>query len=245
MKVIKLNEDVDRKLYYDLFHKTQEVIYSEEAKKLEKEIKDALDAGNITQEQFTDLMSYLSRRYIKNPEGTEKSEQDKLRDIAEEFLTVIKENYDGTFELDKDKDGVYLDDDGNLVVWIYGDDLEVRVEAEWQTGIDDDLDDIDTDTIETVTDLTLNDVLSGLETLPTDIDNFKIIDVKFNGYDDIDYDFKDVDVESSCEEDSGIGWYEYWGEKGYDSHPYYQVSGTIGAIINAWFKFTINKKDED
>lgn len=177
---------------------------------------------------------------------TEKSEQDKLRDIANEFLDVIKEHYDGTFEVGEEQDNVYLDEDGNLVVWIYGDDLEVRVDAEWQAGTDDDLEDIDTDTFEPDdSSITLEDIFPGLETLPTDIDNFEIIAVEFNGREDIDYDMSDVEVEDSSEEDSGIGWYEYWGAKGYDSHPYYEVYGTVGAIINAWFKFTINKKDED
>ena len=45
---------------------------------------------------------------------------------------------------------------------------------------------------------------------------------------DID-ELEDVEVELThiSHEDSGIGYYEYWGFKGYDSHPYVEVEGVL------------------
>ncbi len=65
---------------------------------------------------------------------------------------------------------------------------------------------------------------------------FKTFALEINGYkvsmqiDDIEEDETvdaEVEVSNITHEDSGIGSYEFWGFKGYDSHPYVEVEGTI------------------
>lgn len=63
---------------------------------------------------------------------------------------------------------------------------------------------------------------------------FKLLEASVAGYSitteisDI-YELEDVEVELThiSHEDSGIGHYEYWGFKGYDSHPYVEVEGVV------------------
>ena len=63
---------------------------------------------------------------------------------------------------------------------------------------------------------------------------FKTFSAVIDGY-NVELDINDIDdkeivdfsVNKVTKEDSGIGRYEYWGDTGYDSHPYYEIEGTI------------------
>ncbi len=63
---------------------------------------------------------------------------------------------------------------------------------------------------------------------------FKTLETVIEGYkvslsvDDVDEEETvEVIVDSYSHEDDGIGSYEYWGDRGYDSDPYVEVEGTI------------------
>ena len=63
---------------------------------------------------------------------------------------------------------------------------------------------------------------------------FKVLEAVVNGYkvslsiDDVDEEETiEVNVDSYYHDDSGIGSYEYGSIRGFDSHPYIQVEGTI------------------
>jgi len=64
--------------------------------------------------------------------------------------------------------------------------------------------------------------------------SFKTLSTTLEGYnvslelDDVDDDgYEQVEVDSYSEADAGIGEYEFWGHKSYDSQPYCEVEGTI------------------
>jgi hypothetical protein len=64
--------------------------------------------------------------------------------------------------------------------------------------------------------------------------------------DDVDENY-DVDAEISIDrishEDSGIGSYEFWGDKGYDSHPYVEVDGTITRAYDCTLTLLVEPAD--
>lgn len=74
----------------------------------------------------------------------------------------------------------------------------------------------------------------------------KATSVELDGYrvtievDDWDFDdITEVSVDTWSEEDAGIGHYEYWGHEGYDSRPYYEVSGTLTTECRCAFTFSV------
>jgi hypothetical protein len=52
------------------------------------------------------------------------------------------------------------------------------------------------------------------------------------------------EVEDVSHEDAGIGHYEFWGETGYDSDPYYAVEGTIIEACSCRIVFEVEPVDE-
>lgn len=68
---------------------------------------------------------------------------------------------------------------------------------------------------------------------------FKTLSATIEGY-NVSLEINDVDTEETIEveantythEDSGIGGYDYWGSRGYDSRPYVEVEGTIVKACN-------------
>ena len=70
----------------------------------------------------------------------------------------------------------------------------------------------------------LEDVKAAFKTTETIINGYKvsleIVDVD-------ETDTVDIEVDSYEDADDGIGSYEYWGVRGYDSDPYISVEGTI------------------
>jgi hypothetical protein len=63
---------------------------------------------------------------------------------------------------------------------------------------------------------------------------FKTLAAEIEGYsisleiDDVEEEhIVEVEVDKITDEDAGIGHYEFWGETGYDSQPYCEVTGTL------------------
>ena len=60
----------------------------------------------------------------------------------------------------------------------------------------------------------------------------------------IDYDFNTMKNIVYEAKDDGIGPYEFWGEIGYDSHPYMEVSADMKITISADIFITVEIKEE-
>jgi hypothetical protein len=103
------------------------------------------------------------------------------------------------------------------------DPVDVAREASWQAADEDEASydpGYDADYTGTIFD----DIKSSFKTMEATIEGYRVsLDIT-----DVDEDETiEVEVDRISHEDSGIGHYEYWGDVGYDSHPYVEVEGTI------------------
>jgi hypothetical protein len=115
--------------------------------------------------------------------------------------------------------------------------ITVRRNASWQANDREDADDRDISTLEVDYDeYAYKDVQKALKTLVTVIDGYRVT----AEVGDTDYEETvDVELESVVDDDSGIGSYEYWGEVGYDSHPYVEVTGIREEKHSCYVTFTV------
>lgn len=81
---------------------------------------------------------------------------------------------------------------------------------------------------------------------------FKTLAAVIEGYqvslhiDDLDenYDIDaEIDIDRISHENSGIGSYEFWGDKGYDSNPYVEVDGTITRAYDCALSLLVEPTD--
>ena len=125
---------------------------------------------------------------------------------------------------------------GDLIIGVYSadeDSITVEREASWQA--------YDEDSLSTVEDADFanrieQDAMQALKTQSVEINGYRvsIFDISADVYEELD-----VDVQDYTAEDSGIGSYDYWGFEGYDSHPYYEVSGVISYACGVGFGLTV------
>ena len=54
----------------------------------------------------------------------------------------------------------------------------------------------------------------------------------------------EVEADKYTHEDSGIGGYDYWGDRGYDSRPYIEVEGTIVKACSCALSLYVELADE-
>lgn len=150
---------------------------------------------------------------------------EEQKKFAEALVKTINSENIFTGETDFKVSGVEVDElSGNLIIIIDHDDLiEVRREATWTCSSADDVAD-DPGFEADYNNFLFEDTKKAFKTLSTEIEGYKVsLEV-----DDVDEDETiEVEVDNYSGEDSGIGSYEYWGETGYDSHPYIEVEGTI------------------
>lgn len=85
------------------------------------------------------------------------------------------------------------------------------------------------------------DLKDTLKTISAEIEGYTVSVYDVMEADQIDVD--EVEVDTVTKEDGGIGSYEYWGEIGYDSRPYLEVSGTIVQKCNCALAFEIVPSD--
>jgi hypothetical protein len=112
---------------------------------------------------------------------------------------------------------------GGLVIDLeHEDTIEVERDATWQCSSRDDVEDTpdDPDYAEHI----MDDIESAFKTLAAELEGYSIT-LQVDYWDEVDT--VDVKADYVSDEDSGIGRYEFWGEIGYDSHPYCEVTGTI------------------
>jgi hypothetical protein len=89
-------------------------------------------------------------------------------------------------------------------------------------------------------DLIFEDAKKAFKTLSAEVDGYK---VSLELHDVDEGDTVSVKADNISHEDSGIGGYEYWGHRGYDSNPYVEVSGTIVKACECAIAFSVEPID--
>ena len=88
-----------------------------------------------------------------------------------------------------------------------------------------------------------NDAKKSFKTLDTVVDEYSI-SLHVDDVEEDDTTDAEVEVEHLSHEDSGIGSYEYFGFKGYDSQPYVEVEGTITRYCDCNLTLYIEPRSE-
>lgn len=145
---------------------------------------------------------------------------DLLKDIN--ASQVFASETDRALLLDEKEPLEFNDLTGELYIPIvHADYIEVPRKATWASLSEDDIYDPAGATFE---DPIQYDIQKCYKTLSSKIGNYNIT-LRIDDYDEAD--IVDVEVDSHRDEDAGIGEYEYWGHKEYDSRPYIEVEGTL------------------
>lgn len=159
--------------------------------------------------------------------------QEELKQFAEKLLDKINTENIFSKETDfrfSDSDAIWADEmTGDLIIALDTvDDVYVAVKATWQAPEDDpgDCEDADEESPD-FAEVFSKEVI---------IDGYKVT-LSVDDYDFVERD--DVQVDSYSHEDSGIGYYEFWGQTGYDSHPYLEVEGTFTNTYKVYVSLTV------
>lgn len=165
-------------------------------------------------------------------------EQQKFAEALIKTINSEKLFYDGTqFEIT----GIEaVDMDGSLMIEVsHADPIEVEREATWTCDSKEEASSdpgYDADYVNYL----IDDAKSAFKILSTVIDGYKVtLDIA-----DVDEDDTiEVEVDSTSNEDGGIGDYEYWGRRGHDSDPYVEVTGTIVKACECALAFFVEADD--
>lgn len=151
------------------------------------------------------------------------SEQEQ-KAFAEALIKTI--NSESTFSSETDFKLLEIEADemtgGLYIKTITTSPIEARCKASWTAADKDDAysEPYGADFITN----TYDEVKKSFNTEDAVIDGYA---VTLNEIYDIDEKFTDAEVDSITDEDGGIGPYEFWGELGYDSSEYVEVTGTL------------------
>ena len=167
---------------------------------------------------------------------------EEQRKFAEAIVRTINSENIFTDATDLQISDVEADElSGGLVILIeHTNTIEVSRAATWQCEYEEDVYDdpgYDADYDNNI----FGDTKKAFKTLVTVIDGFKVsLEV-----DDVDEtETVGVMVDSYSNEDDGIGSYEYWGERGYDSRPYVEVKGTIVKACDCAITLYVEPEDQ-
>ena len=117
--------------------------------------------------------------------------------------------------------------------------IEVERKATWTAANEDDAES-DPDDADYYNDID-EDALKAFKVGSAVIDGYKVeIEI-----DDVNAEYRPVEVvvDRISYEDSGIGSYEFWGDRGYDSRPYVSVRGTIVESCDCSLSFYVEALD--
>jgi hypothetical protein len=158
-----------------------------------------------------------------------------LQAFAEKLVEKINSKCSFSTEVNFKVDEVEADEmTGDLYIYASHDELmEVEREASWQCVSEDDIS--SPDEPEYSNSLT-DDVAAALERTTDEIDGYTVT-VTIDDAEEMN--IVNVDVNNCSEEDAGIGRYEYWGDVGYDSRPYYEVDGIITSTCSVYLTFEV------
>lgn len=135
---------------------------------------------------------------------------------------------------------VYVEDTQVVIDLSLKNPIKVSRQATWQAGTEEGAEEDPGDNA--AYDTTLRDEVKKA---------FKALDTEFGGYhlelqlEDIEEDETveaEIEINHLSHEDSGIGSYEFWGFKGYDSNPYVEVEGTVTKAYNCTLTLVVESK---
>lgn len=117
------------------------------------------------------------------------------------------------------------------------DTIEIKREATWTCA---DRDEARYPEDPTFADDLSSDAKKAFKTLTVDLEGYSVtLDVE-----DVDEEeTTDVEVDSISDEDDGIGDYEFWGDRGYDSRPYCEVEGAIVTTCTVYITLYVEATD--
>ena len=170
--------------------------------------------------------------------------ENELEEFAKALVNTI--NSKGLFSADVKFDfaDTWADElSGNLTISTGTvDEIELPRKASWVCDSRDEIEDDPGSEAEYVNSLS-EDLAKLFQTMEAEIDGYKVsVEI-----DDEEYNNSDPAVDVVAEEvergDAGIGSYEYWGYTGYDSQPYYEVTGTITKAFGATVYFYVEPID--
>ena len=149
--------------------------------------------------------------------------ENERQQFAADLVKKINEEHIFSSEVDFKIDSVEADEmSGDLAISVSHDGyVEISRSATWQSSDEDSMYSPEEPDYENTV---YDDAEKAFSKQEAEIDGYKVSLVIDDADDD---DTLDVEVDDYSHEDSGIGHYEYWGQVGYDSHPYVEVEGTI------------------
>lgn len=135
---------------------------------------------------------------------------------------------------------VYVEDTQAVIDLSFKNPIKVSRQATWQAGTEEAAE--EDPCSDAAYDTTIRDEVKKA---------FKALDLEFNNYhlsleiNDIEEDETveaEIEINHLSHEDSGIGSYEFWGFKGYDSNPYVEVEGTVTKAYNCTLTLVVESK---
>lgn len=144
--------------------------------------------------------------------------------FAEALVKTINSESTFTNEVNFKVTGVEADEmTGGLIIELeHEDTIEVEREATWTCAKSAEADRTPEDP--DFTDSIFRDAEKAFKTLAVELEGYSVT----LSIDDVDEEETvEVEVSSAIDDDSGMGSYEFWGERGYDSRPYCEAEGTI------------------
>ena len=149
-------------------------------------------------------------------------------EFAVALLKTINSENTFTDETKFELVGIEADDlTGGLDVFVsHTDPIAVPRKASWTCGSEEDVEEVPTNHETTYEDYLFRDAQKSFKTQSTEIDGYRV-SLEITDADENETLDAEVEAEHISQEDSGIGDYEHFGFKGYDSHPYIAVEGTI------------------
>ena len=164
------------------------------------------------------------------------------REFAEALVKTINSESIFTDQVNFTITKVEADDlTGNLMIEIsHGETpIEVSRKAGWTCSDEEEASEDPGSNVDYANDID-DDAENAFKTLETVIDGYKV-ELAVGDVDEIET--TEVNVESTSHEDSGIGDYEYGGERGYDSRPYIAVEGTLVKACDLSLAFFVEPDD--
>lgn len=112
--------------------------------------------------------------------------------------------------------------------------ISVERKATWQSANPETVDELE-DNVEYAASIN-DDARKSFKTTVSELNGYRMT-LSVNDVDELDT--TDVNVDTYTEEDSGVGSYEFWGAKGYDSHPYCEVEGTVTVSCDCYLTLEV------
>ncbi len=163
------------------------------------------------------------------------------RKFAEALLKTINSEKIFSSETDFELDQIEVDEfTGGLILYTsQTDTIEVSRKATWDCSNAEEAEsDPGYDAI--YENSVYKDAEKAFKTLSTVIDGYK---VSVNIVDVDEISTVEVTTNTITDEDAGIGDYEYWGTRGYDSRPYVEVEGTLIKECECAVNFIVEPDD--